>query len=45
VVLYQRPEDVDPSGRLARAIAGHYREVTRIEGIPILQRVVAPAPG
>ena len=42
VVLYQRPDEVDPTGGLARALATHYREVTRIEGIPILQRAVEP---
>ena len=42
VVLYQRPADVDPTGGLERALTGHYREVTRIEGIPVLQRVVGP---
>jgi hypothetical protein len=43
VVLYQRPDEVDTTGGLARALATHYREVTRIEGIPILQRTVEPA--
>lgn len=36
VVVYQKPDAVDPTGALASVLAGRYRLVTTIDGYPIL---------
>jgi 4-amino-4-deoxy-L-arabinose transferase-like glycosyltransferase len=43
VVLYQRPDEIDPSGRMGEVVARGYREETRIGGFPVLRRSEPPA--
>ncbi len=37
VVVYQQPDDVDPSGRIAQVLAARYQQVARIDGMPVLR--------
>jgi hypothetical protein len=44
VVVYQRPQDVDPSGALSEVLARRYREVAKVDGYEVLERLTAPTP-
>jgi hypothetical protein len=38
VVVYQPPDEVDPTGRLSRVLRTYYREVTTAGGHAVLER-------
>jgi len=42
VVLYQDPSQVDPSGALARVLAGRFHSAARVAGYDILERNTPP---